>query len=169
MAGRVQLIDNALIEATGRGAEASARRRINHNFHRGPQDNPHRFLNAFLRGSYVQPHQHRDPPKSETFLVLEGHMAVFCFDDHGAVGERYLLGPRPPGPEAPAHLPYAGIGLDLPAGVWHMVAAVSERAVCFEVKPGPWDPATDKEFAAWAPREGAWEAGAYLDRLLRAD
>ena len=169
MAGRVQFIDRALIEATVRRAEDSGRRRVNYNFHDGPEDNPQRFLNILLRGSYVVPHRHVSPPKSETFLVLEGYLAVFCFDDHGAVAGRYLLGPQPPGPETPGHLAYAGMGIDLPAGVWHTVAAVTGRAVCLEVKPGPWDPANDKKFAPWAPCEGAPETGPYLERLLRAD
>jgi len=168
MAVSVQLIDSALIEATSRRAEESTRRRMNHNFHEGPGDNPHRFLNVFLHGTYVAPHRHISPPKSETFLVLEGHLAVFCFDDRGAVTARYLLGPQAPDPDAVSQHPYCGIGLDLPPGIWHTVAAVSRRAVCFEVKPGPWDPATDKEFAPWAPREGAEESSVYLDRLLRA-
>jgi hypothetical protein len=46
------------------------------------------------------------------------------------------------------------------------VAALSETAVCFEVKAGPYDAATDKEFAPWAPREGDPSAPEYLAKLL---
>jgi len=42
---------------------------------------------------------------------------------------------------------------------------MSPHAVCYEVKPGPYDAATDKEFAPWAPREGDPGALEYL-RLL---
>jgi hypothetical protein len=38
--------------------------------------------------------------------------------------------------------------------------------VCFEVKPGPWERATDKEFAEWAPAESDPAAAEYLRRLL---
>jgi cupin fold WbuC family metalloprotein len=164
MARGIQFIDRTLIDATIRRAEASARGRINHNFHTGAEDNPHRFLNVLTRGSYVAPHRHTAPPKAETFLVLEGHLALIVFDDAGAVTGRYLLGPHALA-DAP-HLTYAGLGIDLAPGVWHTVTAVSDRAVCFEVKPGPWDPATDKEFAPWAPAEGAPGAAAYLAALL---
>lgn len=127
---------------------------MNHNFHAGPSDNPHRFLNVMLRGTYVQPHRHLDPPKSETFLVLEGRAAVFLFDDEGGVIRRI-------------DLDASGIpGVDLAPGLWHTVVPLTDRVVCFEVKPGPWEPASDKEFGAWAPREGSEDATAYLQGLL---
>jgi cupin fold WbuC family metalloprotein len=164
----VQFIDPALIQTTVRRARESSRRRINYNLHSGPDDNPHRFLNVFLRHSYVAPHRHLDPPKSETFLVLEGYMALVTFDGDGNVTGRYLLGPKPAPDGLVRGFDYAGIAIDLAPGVWHTVTAVSEIAVCFEVKPGPWQPATDKEFPAWAPREGDPGAEKYLLSLLGA-
>jgi cupin fold WbuC family metalloprotein len=162
----VQFLSRPLIDATIERARESPRRRVNYNLHGGPEDNPHRFLNVFLRHSYVAPHRHLDPPKSETFLVLEGHMAACTFDDRGAVTGRYLLGPRPPASASQGGFEYAGTAIDLAPGVWHTVTAVSEVAVCFEVKPGPWLPATDKEFASWAPREGEPGVAEYLATLL---
>jgi cupin fold WbuC family metalloprotein len=151
----LQLIDDALLARLVREAERSPRRRTNHDFHAGPEDNPHRFLNVMLRGTYVTPHRHRDPPKSESFLVLRGALAVFLFDDDGRVTARHDLGGRG-----------EPFGIDLPAGVWHSLAVSSDLAVVYEVKPGPWDPASDKEFAPWAPREGDPRAAAYLAALL---
>ncbi len=149
-----QLITGALIQATLESARRSPRRRMNHNFHAGPADNPHRFLNVLLENTYVAPHRHTTPPKAESFIVLEGRVALFCFDDDGRVTGRHLLGPG------------ENWGIDLPPGVWHTLTAVSPYAVCYEVKPGPWDPASDKEFAPWAPREGDPQAEAYLRELL---
>lgn len=151
----LQLITDDLIQATLAAARRSPRRRMNHNFHSGPQDNPHRFLNVLLEHTYVAPHRHLDPPKAESFLVLEGEIALFCFDDHGSVLSRHLLGPGA-----------AARGIDLAAGIWHTLTAITPYAVCYEVKPGPWDPATDKEFAPWAPREGEPGAEEYLRGLL---
>ena len=34
-------------------ARQSPRLRVNHNFHGGMEENPHRFLNVMLRGTYV--------------------------------------------------------------------------------------------------------------------
>jgi len=152
----IQLITRELIEQTARRAADSPRRRTNHNFHQSAADNPHRFLNVLLQGTYCQPHRHLNPPKSETFLVIEGRAVVFLFDDAGKVTARHEIGDAP----CPA------LGIDIAPGIWHTVAALTARVTCFEVKPGPWDPSTDKDFASWAPREGDLEAVAYLDRLL---
>ncbi len=151
-------------------AEQSTRKRMNFNFHASAEENPHRFLNVFVRGSYVTPHRHAQPPKPESFLVLEGWLAAMIFDDSGKITQRYLLGTGP----RPASLPEwarnadAIRGMDLAPGVWHTVAAVSQHAVCFEVKPGPWDPTNDKEFAPWAPMEGTAECSKYLAGLIES-
>jgi cupin fold WbuC family metalloprotein len=164
----VQLIGEGLIAEVLDKARRSTRQRMNYNFHAGPEDNPHRFLNIFMQGTYVAPHRHRNPPKAESFVVLEGFVTVICFDDNGAVLSRHVLG-HGPGAEAlpPAFrdLP-ASRGIDVAPGVWHTIAALSPHAVCFEVKPGPWDPATDKEPAPWAPPEGDPAAVEYLRQLL---
>jgi cupin fold WbuC family metalloprotein len=154
----VKLISGALFEAVAERAAASPRRRMNHNFHSAPADHAHRFLNVLLRGSYIRPHRHAAPPKAESFLVLEGEADVILFDDSGSVTARHRLGT--PSPEGRLW------GVDLPPGVWHTVVPRTARAVCFEVKPGPWDPASDKEFATWAPREDDPAAQAYCDALL---
>src|SRR5690349_1256464 len=145
-AAGIQLISSELFEAVAARAEQSPRRRMNHNLHSGPEDNPHRFLNVLLRGTYTRPHRHANPAKAETFLVLEGEADVIVFDDRGEVAARHRLGSE--GAEGRLW------GADLAPGVWHTVLPRSARAVCFEVKPGPWDPANDKEFAPWAPEEG---------------
>ena len=131
---------------------------MNHNFHSGPEDNPHRFLNVLLKGTYIRPHRHLDPPKPEAFLVLEGAADVIVFDDNGNITDRYRLGSETPEGRL--------WGVDIEPGVWHTILPRSERAVCFEVKPGPWQPATDKEFAAWAPDENDPGAAAYCKALL---
>jgi cupin fold WbuC family metalloprotein len=152
--GVVQLIDEALIERTVARARASERRRATHNFHPTHADASHRFLNALIRGTYVAPHRHVAILKPEGFMLLQGELAVVVFDDDGSMRERHVLGRN-------------GLrGIDLPPGIWHTIAAVSEVAVCYEVKPGPWDPLTDKEFAPWAPREGDPKSAEYLARLM---
>ena len=149
----IQLIGPSLFRQVAELAARSPRRRMNHNFHTGPEDNPHRFLNVLLRGTYVRPHRHIDPPKAEAFLVLEGRAAILIFDDAGAVTESHLLGGDT-------------IGIDLSPGIWHSIVALSDTVVCFEVKPGPWIPATDKDFAPWAPKEGEAEVEEYLAELV---
>ena len=154
MADAIQLIDQALLDATLERARRAPRGRTNHNFHPDMAANPHRFLNAWTRGSYGAPHRHLAVPKPESFVVLSGEMALFIFDDEGKVTGRHVLGRN------------GLMGIDVAPGIWHTVACVSDTAVCFEVKAGPYDAVTDKEFAPWAPREGDSQAAAYLERLL---
>jgi cupin fold WbuC family metalloprotein len=106
-----------------------------------------------LRGTYIAPHRHSDPPKAEAFLALEGELAFFTFDDSGRIATAHVLGRD-------------AIGIDIQPGVWHTLAVLTPHAVCYEVKPGPYSPAKDKDFAPWAPREGDPEAAAYLERLV---
>jgi cupin fold WbuC family metalloprotein len=150
---RLQLLDTSLFAALIERARQSPRLRTNHNFHRGMEDNPHRFLNVMIRGTYIAPHRHRDPPKSESFLVLAGEVALLTFDDDGQVAGSYILGRD-------------AVGIDIQPGVWHTLVVLSEHAVCFEVKPGPYSATNDKDFARWAPREGDPNAAAYLERLV---
>jgi len=156
----VSLISDALFDSIEALARGSPRRRMNHNFHSGPDDNPHRFLNILLLGTYIRPHRHANPPKSESFVVLEGAVDVILFDDVGTITARYPLGSESSQGRV--------WGIDLPPGVWHTILPRTERAVCFEVKPGPWQHSTDKEFALWAPTEDDPSAGAYAKALLSA-
>ncbi|HEY7338979.1 MAG TPA: WbuC family cupin fold metalloprotein [Bryobacteraceae bacterium] len=154
----VSLISGALFDSVEARALQSPRRRMNYNFHSSAEDNPHRFLNVLLKGTYIRPHRHADPPKSESFVVLEGAADVILFDDDGAVTARYSLG---------AESPEGRLwGIDIAPGVWHTILPRTARAVCFEVKPGPWRPASDKEFAPWAPAEDDPSAAEYGNGLL---
>ena len=150
---RVQLLDSTLIARLVERARQSPRRRVNHNFHAGMDDNPHRFLNVMVEGTYITPHRHQDPPKSESFLVLEGRVALFTFHADGAVEGIQVLGGET-------------LGADLAPGVWHTIVVLTPYAVCYEVKPGPYAGANDKDFAPWAPREGDPAAYGYLAGLI---
>ncbi len=153
MSETIQILNRALFDDLIARARHSSRLRVNHNFHTSMEDNPHRFLNVMAKGTYVAPHRHLDPPKAESFVVLEGEVAFFIFDDQGNVTLTQLIGRDP-------------IGIDLAPGTWHTLTPVSDYAVCYEVKPGPYSAANDKDFAPWAPREGDPRASVYLERLL---
>src|SRR6266496_1796869 len=109
---RIQLLDRALIGRVLDRARESPRLRTNHNFHAGMEENPHRFLNVMIEGTYIRPHRHVDPPKTESFLVLEGEVAFFTFDDNGRIAATWILGRDT-------------IGIDLQPGVWHTLAALT--------------------------------------------
>ncbi len=54
--------------------------------------------------------------------------------------------------------PGVGPVVDMPAGTWHTVLALTPDAVLLEGKAGPFDPQGPREFADWAPEEGTAEA-----------
>ena len=58
-------------------------------------------------------------------------------------------------------------GIDIHAGVFHTLIALEADSVVFEVKQGPYEKASDKDFSPWAPKEGTSEAKAYLEQLAR--
>ena len=151
----IQILDAALFDSLIERARHSPRLRINHNFHASMEENPHRFLNVMIQGTYIAPHRHLDPPKAEAFLVLAGEMAFFTFDDSGRIVTTHILGRDP-------------MGIDVEPGVWHTMTPLSPHAVCYEVKPGPYLASNDKDFAPWAPREGDARVPAYLESLISA-
>lgn len=148
------LIDRKLVSNLSAAARASSRRRCNHNFHPDYADPTNRMLNAMEPGTYVRPHKHQAPDKWEAFLLLSGRALVVTFDDAGQAGEWTVLDGG------------AGVfGVEIPARVWHSVAALAPGTVLYEIKPGPYAPLDDKNFAPWAPEEGAPEAAGYLAGL----
>lgn len=142
MSQHIQIITSTLLDDLTERARQSARQRTNHNFHQSFDENPNRFLNVMVKGTYVTPHRHTTPPKSESFVVLRGQLLFITFDDHGGLQTVTRLGDKD------------NYGIDIGPGIWHSIIVESETATCFEVKPGPYAPASDKDFAPWAPREG---------------
>lgn len=106
------------------------------------------------KDTYVQPHKHSDPPKPETFLILEGKLGFFIFDNDGNITEKYILSSAGP-----------SFGIDIQPDVWHSIVCLTDSCICFEGKSGPYDPSSDKNFAKWAPSEGSPEAISYLKKL----
>jgi cupin fold WbuC family metalloprotein len=154
-------LDASLMEATLARARQSPRRRANHCFH-APGDRLQRMVNAALRGSYFQPHRHKDPDKLEIFTILMGRALVISFDNAGMPTDVALLSADPEDAGKSARQ------VEIPPGAWHTLAVLSDEAVLYEVIDGHFDPATHKRFAPWAPSEADPDgAQAYLAGLIR--
>lgn len=124
-----------------RASRKSPRRRANTNFHPQLFDPIQRFFNCLQPGSYVRPHRH-GPHRFELFVLLSGKAGILTFEDNGNVCEQLLLATD------------AALAVEIPGGVTHTVLALEEDTLLFEVKPGPYEELTDKDFAPWAPPEG---------------
>jgi cupin fold WbuC family metalloprotein len=140
------LIDQNLFDSVSEKALLSERKRSNHNFHE-LSEVYQRFLNVLTRGTYVQPHRHKQPAKPESFISLQGELGFLLFDDDGSIIEKFLISSKGP-----------IYGIDLKPGVWHSLVCLSDVCVCFEGKSGPYNPTTDKEFANFSYPEGSKDA-----------
>jgi cupin fold WbuC family metalloprotein len=143
-----------LVDAAVRQSRCAPRGRMVAPLHRSLADPVHRMLNAIQPGSYVRPHRHFEPPKPEAWIVLRGRLLFVTFHDDGAIDHHLVL-------EAGSER----FGVDLVPGGYHTVVALRPDTVIYEVKSGPYEAATDKSFAPWAPEEGTAEAEAYENGL----
>jgi cupin fold WbuC family metalloprotein len=148
------LISADLIDRCVIASRQSPRLRIIQPLHKTPDAQLHRMLNAVQPGSYIQPHRHLFPPKAESVIVLRGAIYVFLFSSDGIIDAIHII-----------KAGSINLGIDSEPGVFHTFAAIEEDTVLFEVKPGPYNQADDKDFAPWAPVEGAHGAKEYLDNL----
>ncbi|HAH56525.1 MAG TPA: cupin fold metalloprotein, WbuC family [Bacteroidales bacterium] len=149
-------IDHNLIESISLQAKQSPRKRMNHNFHSGPEDTLQRMLNAMEPGTYIQPHKHENPDKREVFFALKGTLCIVEFEDDGRVRDYTLLTPG-------GHCS----GAEIPERTFHTVVSLEPGSVAYEIKNGPYVPIEDKNFASWAPAENSPHAAFWLRQLLQ--
>lgn len=150
-------INQELIEEVSRQAKQSPRLRKNFNFHKEASATMQRMLNAMEPNTYIQPHKHENPDKTEVFFSLRGRLAVIEFDDEGAITNVAVLNPET-----------GSFGVEVAPRTWHMIVSLDEGAVSYEVKDGPYDVAVDKCFAEWAPKEGDPHTAKYLATIKKA-
>lgn len=148
-------INEAFISPVSDQAKNSARRRKNFNFHQSDAETMHRMLNAMEPDTYIQPHKHELPDKVEAFFCLRGRLLVVEYNDDGIIRDHFVLDPQT-----------GNFGCEIPARTWHSIISLENGSVAYEVKDGPYDPAVDKHFANWAPREGDDDALSYNRKIL---
>jgi cupin fold WbuC family metalloprotein len=146
----MKLFSRNLFDELAAKASASPRQRTNYNVHLTSSDPVQRFFVAANRATYFRVHRHSS--KSELALVLRGAFDVLTFDAAGILTARYSIGEGSP-----------NVGFETPQGTWHTLVSLADGGVFFEVKEGPYDPATAVEFAPWAPPEGHPFAPAFLE------
>lgn len=153
----MKLITATQLADMAAAAETAPRRRTHATLHDESSDPVQRVVIALQPGTYVRPHRHDGDGVWELFTLLDGALAVLTFDEAGHVTSRTEL--RPGGDRI----------AQLAPGQWHSVVALAPDTLALEVKPGPYRPATDKDFAAWAPAEGQDGAAAMVAWLEQAE
>lgn len=126
-------------------ARSSPRLRQNYNFH-DSAEKVQRFINVLQLGTYVRPHRHcraAGVNGFEFFLVLQGSLGIIILDECGQILHREVVGAD-----------CSTRGIELPAGTYHTLVALAPDTVILELKEGPYEPSTDKEFLDAFPIEG---------------
>jgi cupin fold WbuC family metalloprotein len=142
----VQLLTRSLLANLCDEAQASDRKRKNYNFHEH-SERVQRFLNVLQPGTYVRPHRHlrSDGVNGfEFFLVLQGAIGMLVLDESGTVVRSERL-------EADGEQK----GIELAEGLFHTLVVLEPNSVILELKEGPYQPSTDKDFLQMFPPEGA--------------
>lgn len=154
----LNVIGAGSLDELTRAAQELPRLRRNLNLHARLDDPVQRLFNAMEPGTYVRPHRHAREAGWECMLVVRGAFSVLIFDDDGRLRERVYLDAQ-----------NAGLVVEIPAFTFHSLTVTMPGTIMFEVKPGPYSPVEDKDFAAWAPDEGTTSAGAFRDWLQTAN
>jgi len=152
----MKLVTSRMLDELAARAGETKRLRTNYNIHESLSDPVQRLFVATGLHSYFRPHRHLG--KSEFAIVLRGLFDILIFDDDGVVTERTSIGPDT-----------GIIGLEIPADHCHTWIPMAEQSVFFEVKQGPYDPATSLVFAPWSPEEGSGEVKEFQAKLFAAD
>lgn len=78
-------------------------------------------------------------------------MGVIIYNDAGIVVDKFILA-----------VDGDMLGFEMTPNTWHSLYAISEDALFFEVKPGPFTPTAEGDFAKWAPQEGDKEVPQFM-------
>lgn len=133
-------------------AKKSERKRANLSLHQ-PEDLLQRMLNALLPGTYMPPHKHENPDKYELVTILRGQITYLEFNAKGEVEVVVCL-------DAEGDIRV----IEVPPRTYHTMIAL-QPSIVVEVTQGPYNPATHKIAAPWAPAEGTPKASDYLLHL----
>jgi cupin fold WbuC family metalloprotein len=121
-------IDQYILKQLSKKAKESPRKRHILNFHKSAEEPIHRMLNALEPETYVRPHKHQNPDKTESFIILKGSVLVLIFNDDGTIKEKIVL----KGDQE-------SYGVEIYPFEWHSLISLEEGTVIFETKNGPYD------------------------------
>ena len=158
MSNSSKFIDHCLLEQLTSDARELPRLRKNNNLHPLQEDPVQRLLNAIEPNTYVRPHRHPQNDKWELFVIIKGKAVILTFGDDGKTTSRIELCS-----DGPFYV------VEIPTNTWHTVASLKTGTVLFEVKRGPYEQLTDKDFAAWAPDESDAKCVKYVEWYKNAN
>ena len=141
----MMLIDNELMEELLRKAAVAERRRANFDLRGSAEDGSQRMLNALMPDTVVPVHRHPGTP--ETVVCLMGEVEEVFYepveeferDEAGDTLRRCSLREVARQRLAPLSADSTACGIQVPAGVWHTLVALTP-SVIIEFKDGKYAP-----------------------------
>lgn len=113
------------------------------------------IVNAIQPESYMRPHKHENPDKTEIVTILKGRVALVYFNEDGSIFQTVFL--EEVGPVDTVRTP---------PGIYHTSVSLEKDSAILSVIQGPYDKQTHKQPAPWAPAEEDHEAGQkYLQQI----
>jgi cupin fold WbuC family metalloprotein len=88
----------------------------------------------------------------EFFLVIQGEVGIIIFDESAQILHTERISANG-----------ATRAIELPEGTYHTLVALVPDSVILELKEGPYNPSTDKEFLDGFPAEGTPVAGQMVE------
>lgn len=141
----IKRLTQELFDDIAEKARTSQRLRQNYNLH-DLSEKVQRFVNVLQPGTYVRPHRHcRNSQMNgfELFLVVQGELGMIILDASGEILSTERVSANG-----------STRGVELAEGVYHTLVALAPDTVILELKEGPYEPSTDKEFLEIFPTEG---------------
>lgn len=135
-------VDEPLIRTLKERAFSTPSRRYRLCLHHSPDELVQEMIVVHCRDNYSRPHYH--PGTATSFLILEGELSLFLFEDDGTVTRTIEMGARDSGK------PFS---LRLQPNVWHMPVCRSEQIVFYETMQGPFERDSVNVWAPWSPAE----------------
>lgn len=150
----IKRLNQELLNKIAQQARTSPRLRQNYNFH-DLTEKVQRFINVLQPGTYIRPHRHLRVTGIngfEFFLVCQGELGIIILNESGQILDRELVSANG-----------AVRGIELPEGTYHTLVALAPDTMILELKEGPYDSTTDKEFLNAFPLEGTDAAGQLVE------
>lgn len=139
-------------------AKDSLRLRQYSNIHNSFEEPCQRLFNAIEPSSYIRPHKHSIDRRDELLIAIRGIFACIIFTDNGLVSQVVYFGSEKYGTDM-------SLGVEVGADTWHTILALKSGSVLLEVKEGPFDFSSAKEFACWSPQEGSQGVSDFIQDL----
>lgn len=144
----IKRLTQELLDNIAQQARSSHRLRQNYNLH-DVSEKVQRFINVLQPGTYVRPHRHLRTEMNgfEFFLVFQGELGMIIMDESGQILDTERVSANG-----------STRGIELPQGTYHTLVALAPDTMILELKEGPYEPSTDKEFIDAFPAEGTLAA-----------